>query len=110
MSLFSLILARHNYSSNDDIMARFLQEAKLELENEIKRSEQRTKPKRKTKTPPHSQPIVASTKSVDYPIVRLAPHRHILGLYLWLSYIYSLIDVYSVQCARILFNLFFIVV
>lgn len=83
--MFFVSLAKKNLSSNDDIMSRFLQEAKSELETEIKRSENRNKPKRKTKSPPshshsYSQPVVASTRSIDYPVVRLAPHRHILGV------------------------------
>ena len=59
-------------------MARFLEEAKKELEGEIQRAEKRKSP-RKNKTPPSNPSTWASSSSKDYHIVRLAPHKHILG-------------------------------
>lgn len=58
-------------------MARFLMEAKKELEEEISRSDQR-KSKNKPRKPltPQEAP---SNRAQDYDIIRLAPHRHILG-------------------------------
>lgn len=67
-------------------MARFLEEAKKELEGEIERSKSNKPKQRKAKTPPaQSSSVTASTRSIDYPVVRLAPHKHILGRLVWFT-------------------------
>lgn len=58
-------------------MARFLDEAKKELEDEVSRSARR-KVKNKPRKPLTPQ-YTPSNKVQDYDIIRLAPHKHILG-------------------------------
>ena len=58
-------------------MARFLDEARKELEEEIGRSDRR-KPHNKLRKP-ITPPAMPSNRVQDYDVVRLAPHKHILG-------------------------------
>jgi len=68
--------AKHSYSSNDDILSRFLQEAKSELEADV--AKRKNKKPRKSRTPPGS----VSARAEDYDVVRLAPHKHIRGKFI----------------------------
>lgn len=75
-------IAQPKLSTNDDIMARFLEQANRELAEEVDRENKRkgkNKP-RKDKTP--QQTPRPSNKSEDYPVYRLAPHKHITGMFL----------------------------